>query len=345
MDKLALEAVTHAYDGNVVVDSLDLTVGEGEILCLLGPSGCGKTTTLRLAAGLEDLQHGRVRMDGKDVAHPGFSQPPETRGVGLLFQDFALFPHLTVAANVGFGLTKASNAERRTQVMELLDSVGMTGFADRYPHSLSGGEQQRVALARALAPKPHLMLLDEPFSSLDLQLRSQVRDETVAVLRQSGISSLIVTHDAEEALYLADRIAVMRAGRIIQHGKPTDVYRAPSSAFVTKFLSDVNAFHGVVKRGGIASPIGPLKANGYAEGSQVDVLVRPEGLRLEQGGNGIAATVISTHLLGHSTVVVLRTRPQGPTLRAQLPGSEAPAVGKQVQIHVDPCQTFIFPCA
>ena len=345
MDALVLEGVTHAYDGDIVVDSLNLTVGAGEIVCLLGPSGCGKTTTLRLAAGLENLQDGRVGMGGKDVAGRGFSQPPETRGVGLLFQDYALFPHLTVVDNVVFGLTSMTTADRRAAASDLLERVGMSAFADRYPHSLSGGEQQRVALARALAPKPRLMLLDEPFSSLDLRLRTQVRDETVAVLRESGIASLIVTHDAEEALYLADRIAVMRDGCIVQHGKPADVYGAPSSAFVTKFLSDVNCFHGIVESGGIASPIGPLPANGYIDGSRVDVLVRPEGLRLEKGGDGIAAKVISTHLLGHSTVVVLRTRPQGATLRAQLPGINAPAVGKQVQVLADPNQTFVFPCA
>ena len=357
MVALALEGVSHAYGDVTAVKSVDLRVAAGEIVCLLGPSGCGKTTVLRIAAGLEDAQRGRVVVNGREVARPGASLPPEARGVGMVFQDYALFPHLTVAANVSFGLGALPREERREAALAMLERVGMGGHADRYPHVLSGGEQQRVALARALAPKPALLLLDEPFSGLDIRLRDRVRDETLDLLGDAGLSTLIVTHDPEEDMYMADRIAVMRAGRILQQGPPAEVYGAPSDAFVATFLSDVNAIHGVVEGGAVASPLGRVAAEGLADGARVDVLIRPEALRLTDGarlgeasggaraGERTAmATVVAVHPLGHSTIVELRLGGDGRVLRARVPGVAAPKPGARVDVVLDPGQTFVFPC-
>ncbi len=343
MDALLLEKVTHAYDGFTAVDGIDLRIGPGELVCLLGPSGCGKTTVLRVAAGLEELQRGRVLIAGREMARYGFSAPPEARGVGLVFQDYALFPHLTVAENVAFGLIRERQPARRAVAMEALARIGMGDFAERYPHTLSGGEQQRVALARALAPQPELLLLDEPFSGLDIRLRDQVRDETLRVLRAAEISTLIVTHDPEEAMYMADRIAVMRAGQILQEGPPAELYSAPQSAFVARFLSDVNSVHGTVEGGVVASIFGHISAGGIADGARVDVLIRPEALRIG-AGDGARAEVVAVHPLGHSNVVVPRLEDGGRELRARVAGAVAPRPGTRVAVELDGDQTFVFPC-
>ncbi len=346
MDALALEGVSHAYGDVTAVKSVDLRVAAGEIVCLLGPSGCGKTTVLRIAAGLEEPQRGRVMVDGREVSRPGASLPPEARGVGMVFQDYALFPHLNVVDNVAFGLGGSRPAARRAAALEMLERVGMAGQAERYPHVLSGGEQQRVALARALAPKPGLLLLDEPFSGLDIRLRDRVRDETLRLLEAEEISTLLVTHDPEEAMYMADRIAVMRAGRVLQQGSPAEVYRAPGDAFIATFLSDVNAIHGIVEGGAVASPLGRVAAEGVADGARVDVLIRPEALRLTDGADErvARATVVAVHPLGHSTIVELRLGGDGRLLRARVPGLAAPKPGARVNVVLDLGQTFVFPC-
>ena len=344
MDALTLHGVCHAYNGILAVDSVDLTVGEGKLVCLLGPSGCGKTTVLRIAAGLELLQQGRVFIGKSEVARPGASTPPEERGVGLVFQDYALFPHLTVAENVAFGLRGRPAVERLDGPKQMLELVGLADLAGRYPHTLSGGEQQRVALARALAPRPRLLLLDEPYSGLDIHLRNQVRDDTLRVLRMAGISTMIVTHDPEEAMYMADHIAVMRAGRILQQGTPSELYNAPANAFIAQFLSDVNAMHGTVEGGVVPSIFGGLNANGVEEGARVDVLIRPEALHLD-GDGGEAATVDSVRPLGYSSIVTLRMDADGCELRARVRGVDAPIVGERVSLSLEKHQSFVFPCA
>mgnify|MGYP001809880117 FL=1 len=235
-EALAFDGVTHRYGASLAVDNLSLTIGAGEIVCLCGPSGCGKSTLLRIAAGLEGLQHGALRLGGRVVAGKGFSEPPERRGVGLVFQDYALFPHLSILDNVCFGLTKLPAAERRRLALAALEQVGMEEHAAKYPHQLSGGQQQRAALARALAPSPAVLLLDEPFSGLDARLREQVRDETLQVLKRNGAATLLVTHDSEEAMFLADRIALMRAGKLAQTGAPLDLYARPTSPYAASFF-------------------------------------------------------------------------------------------------------------
>lgn len=345
MTGLSFHNVSHAYDDVEALHGLELTVGNGEIVCLVGPSGCGKTTALRLAAGLERLGQGEIRIADTIVAGSGKDLAPEERGVGLVFQDFALFPHMTVAQNVAFGLHRSGSADRRDKVATLLKQVGLEGYGDKHPHMLSGGEQQRVALARALAPQPRVLLLDEPFSGLDVRLREEVRDETLRILKSAGAAALIVTHDAEEAMYMGDRIAVLQRGRLVQAGTPEAIYRHPASAFVAKFLGDVNWLHGIVHEGRAQSPIGDVAASGIGEGERVDVLVRPEGLHLcsEAGAEGSGARVISNHLLGHSSLVMLQLD-DGNQLRARITGGAPPKPGADVRIRIEDDAVFVFPC-
>ncbi len=351
MSALTLERVSHSYGNVVAADDLDLMVEPEELVCLLGPSGCGKTTALRIAAGLEPLQQGRVLLDGKAVAGDGSDLPPEERNVGLVFQDFALFPHLSVTGNVAFGLTRLNADTRRGRVASALAQVGMADHAGSYPHQLSGGEQQRVALARALAPQPKLMLLDEPFSGLDVQLRHQIRDETLHVLKKSGAATLMVTHDPEEAMFMADRVALMRAGRLIQVGTPTDLYFAPRDAFVAGFFGEINRLDGTVKDGRVETPFGPVPARGLGEGTAVEVLIRPEGLHLrlaEEDGTfrrGLAR-VMAARMLGRSSLVHLSVA-GGPELElhmhARIPGRFLPEEDQVFEVELDRSQTFVFP--
>jgi iron(III) transport system ATP-binding protein len=347
-DALRLEGVSYSYGDLPAIRRVDLRVGAGEIVCLLGPSGSGKTTVLRIAAGLEELAEGRVEIAGHEAARPGLSLPPERRNVGLVFQDYALFPHLTVAENVAFGLDRLAPDERRATALAMLERVGLTGLAGRYPHLISGGEQQRVALARALAPRPGLLLLDEPFSGLDIRLRDRVRDETLRVLDEAGIATLIVTHDPHEAMYLGDRIAVMREGRIVQAGPPAEVYDAPVDAFTADFLSEVNWLAGTAGDGSVATPFGPIDWGGDSGGTgcgcgPVHVLVRPEGLLLgAEGAPGAAATVVSARFLGHSSALVLRLDDDGREVRARVPAAGAPHPGTRVAVTLDRAQTFVF---
>jgi len=343
MHGLRLEGVRHAYDRDPVVDGVDLTVGAGEIVCLLGPSGCGKSTTLRLAAGLERLQQGRVRIAGAEVAGPGRDEPPERRAIGLVFQDYALFPHLDVLRNVAFGLGALPRERRRAVALALLERLGIARHAQSYPHALSGGEQQRVALARALAPGPKVMLMDEPFSGLDIRLRDAVRDDTLSVLREKGAATLLVTHDPEEAMRMADRIALMRAGRIVQEGPPDALYRKPASAFVATFFSEVTRIPGAVRADGcVETPAGVVAAPGLAPGTAVEVLFRPEAVRLDAAASGPAALVLEARSLGAYALVDVRLD-GGAGLRCRIARSQMPEAGARLPLRLDPAQVFVFP--
>jgi iron(III) transport system ATP-binding protein len=279
--------------------------------------------------------------------------PPESRGVGLVFQDYALFPHLDIAANVAFGLTHRPAHERALAVGDVLARVGMVDHARAYPHQLSGGQQQRVALARALAPRPRVLLLDEPFSGLDARLREKIRDDTLHVIKQSGAAALMVTHDPEEAMFMADRLAIMRMGRIEQAGPPAEVYSNPGSAFVAAIFGQLNELHGRVERGEVATRIGRIPVSGFADGTKVRVLVRPEALTLGSvdSEGSTPAKVLASRLLGRSSWIHLCIgREQvhaGPHadddhIHARIPGRVLPAEGEILGLRLDLAQVFVF---
>jgi iron(III) transport system ATP-binding protein len=363
-DALSLEHVSHAYGAVRAVRDVSLALAPGELMCLLGPSGCGKTTVLRVTAGLETLQEGRVLIDGRVIADGRRQAPPEDRNVGLMFQDYALFPHLSAVQNVEFGLRRLPAAERHARAAAALRQVGMDEQAEAFPHTLSGGQQQRVALARALAPQPRIMLLDEPFSGLDVRLRNQVRDDALHVLKNSGAATLMVTHDPEEAMFMADRIAVMHEGRILQAGPPADLYYAPADAFVAGFFGDINRLHARVRRGRVATVLGEIDASGLAEGSAVEVLIRPEALKLQPappggaagaggaGGEGNGeengggrARVMAARLLGRTSLVHLSVDGcdgEDLHLHARVPGRFLPQENQVLSVHLDRSQAFVF---
>ncbi len=349
MKGLHVIGVSHAYGDNHVLDNVSLMIPAGELVCLLGPSGSGKSTLMRLAAGLERLQQGNIVIDDEIVADKDRHVPPEHRGIGLMFQDYALFPHLSVIDNVAFGLCGKPKAARRA--MDVLDQVGMIPNAQSYPHMLSGGQQQRVALARALAPEPKVLLLDEPFSGLDTSMRGQIREQTLTVLKANGVATVMVTHDPEEAMFMADRIKVLgNNGRILQAGRPHDIYYHPQHEFVAKLFGLMNRFEGVVEGGWVAIPIGKIHAKGLDEGRKVEVLIRPEGVTLEgESDTGAPVEVISTHLLGHDNIVRVRLngdagdKDTGKELYVRIHHAFEPELSKRITAGVDPEYAFIFP--
>ena len=346
-DGLEVSGIRHAFGDHQVIDGFSLKIATREILCLLGPSGCGKTTALRVIAGLEELQHGRIVVNGQVMADDTVNVPPEMRSMSLLFQDFALFPHLTVLENVTFGLRHLVPKERLVRAREVLGQVAMLDYADSYPHVLSGGQQQRIALARARAPRPRVMLLDEPFSNLDWRLRAQLRDLVLHVLKNSIASTLIVTHDPEEAMFMGDRIAVMRHGTIVQQGTPEELYNAPADAFVAELFSEVNRIAGVVAGGHVATALGRVCAPEMADGTRVDVLIRPESLHLGAvEGDAVAATVVAARMLGGSSLVHLSVADGAGAnvhLHARMAGRARPAENEIVGVTLDPDHVFVFP--
>ncbi len=347
---LVLTDIHHAYGQKQVLRGITLEVARGEIMCLLGPSGDGKTTLLRLIAGLEELQQGRIALNGAVLAEPGADVPPEARHVGFVFQDYALFPHLTVEDNVAFGLRRVPRGDRGWRVAEALARVGLESYAQAWPHQLSGGQQQRVALARALAPRPEALLLDEAFASLDARLRDQVRDDTLHVLQQAGIPALIVTHDAEEAMFMADRIALIREGRVEQLGTPEDLYLRPRSPFVATFLGEVNRLPARVRAGMAETVIGHAPAPDLPEGAAAELLLRPEGLRVlsPDAPGSTMAEVEAFRLLGATTLVHMAVADgEGGVLHlhARLPPGARLGRGERVGVALDPERAFAFPAA
>ncbi len=343
---LAVEHLSHAFGSRRVLEDVAFALKACEVHCLVGPSGCGKTTILRLIAGLESVQGGRILVDGRLVADPRYSMPPEHRRIGLMFQDFALFPHLSIVENVSFGLRKLDGVDKQQRAEELLAQLELARHAQAYPHMLSGGEQQRVALARALAPRPRLMLLDEPFSSLDATLREQVRSETVALLRAEGTPVLMVTHDAEEAVRVADRIHVMQEGKVMQSGTPATLYSHPANPFVAGFFGPPNRFKGWVLAGEVSTPLGPMPAADHTDGTAVDVLIRPEALHPSKTitEERPSFEVHRIRDLGTNRVLELKL-PDGPLLTVRMTSYADFEAGDTVMVDVDPAQVHIYPAA
>ena len=340
--RLTLEEVSHYYGTTPAVVDFSLDVAPGEIICLLGQSGCGKTTLLRIAAGIERQQSGRVLINDNEVAGPDRFLPPERRGVGLMFQDYALFPHLSILDNIAFGLTSLSRQEAEREARAALRRVGLESYAGEFPHVLSGGEQQRVALARAVAPRPSVLLMDEPFSGLDRRLRESVRDETLAVLRETRATCIIVTHDPEEAMRLADRIALMRRGRLVQVGPADELYAAPVDLFTARFFSEFNEIAGEVRDKCVTTPFGKVPANGFLEGEAIDVCIRPQGIRIEAEPGGTAGRILRRRFLGDVDLIDIAVEGLDEPLKARVPGGACAAAGTEVWVHVDPRQILLF---
>lgn len=343
-----------SYGGQVVVDNVSLTVMPGQVTCLLGPSGCGKSTTLRMIAGVEMQDSGEIYIDGALICDTVFRVPPERREVGMMFQDFALFPHLSVAQNVAFGLT-GPKSEQRARVKELLHKVGLDHMIDKYPHELSGGEQQRVALARALAPRPRIMLMDEPFSGLDNRLRDGIRDFTLEILKGEDAAVVLVTHEPEEAMRMADEIALMRAGQIVQQGAPYNIYNAPIDLKAARFFSDVNVIRGTVQGALTDTPFGQFLAPGHADGDEVEIVIRPQHLRIDfdRGGKGPLPTpadgvpacgkVHRARYMGRESLVEFEMEEDGSMLRATVPGVFLPKPGTVLWLMLRRERCFVFP--
>lgn len=341
---LDFENVSHRYASEEILRDVTLGAAPGEVTCLLGASGSGKTTLLRLAAGLERLQTGEIRLDGEVLCSPGRHPPPEQRPVGLVFQEHVLFPHKTVLDNVAFGLRDMSPRERRTAAGSSLDAVGLSAFADRFPDTLSGGQQQRVALARSLAPSPRVMLLDEPFANVDARLRRMLREDARHVLRQSGTIAVIVTHDPEEALELADRVAVMDGGRIAQVGTPEEIWRQPADRAVAALFGETQQLAGTVSAAGVTTAFGLLGDDFVATpgGDEVLVLVRPTAVTLtavENGGRA-SGTVLDVRFLGGRCLVLVEA--EGEILRASVADPCGIGVGDRVRTTFDPAGVFVY---
>lgn len=337
--RVRCRGLVKAFGAVRAVDAVDLDVADGELLALLGPSGCGKTTTLRLVAGFERPDAGSIELSAVTVAGGDRFVPAERRRVGVVFQDFALFPHLDVARNVGYGLRDRST--RAARVAEMLDLVGLRDVARQLPHELSGGQQQRVALARALAPGPEIVLLDEPFSNLDAALRLRMRRDVRTILVDAGVTAVFVTHDQEEALSIADRVAVMRAGRVLQCDTPSALYARPAHAFVASFVGDADLVRGVVDhdRVSIITALGRLRANVAVEPGPVDVVLRPERvtLRLDAGGRGV---VDDFTYFGHGHMLSVRLD-DGSVVRSRTGPHSELGLGDRVSVAVaGPVVTF-----
>lgn len=338
---LECSAISKAFGLTPALDSTTLRVRQGSLTALLGPSGCGKTTLLRLIAGFEQPDSGFILINRQSVADQQHMVPAEKRRVGMVFQEYALFQHLSVAQNIAFGL-KGSASEQETRVATMLDLVGLPGFAERMPHELSGGQQQRVALARALAPQPDILLLDEPFSNLDAALRTQVRTEVKSILRASGTTCVFVTHDQEEALSLADEVAVMLDGNILQVAAPHQLYHHPATRAVAEFVGESNFLNGIASGSMAECELGVVPLQNTADGP-VELLIRPEALKLSPGENGANAHITWCEFYGHDQRVGL-VLGNGQELTARLGPEDDFAPQQRIRVQLtQPALAFAAP--
>jgi len=325
------------------VNDLNLEVNRGEIVTILGPSGCGKTTTLRLIAGFESPNTGQILINGMVVAGDGVFVSPEKRNVGIVLQEFALFPHLNVKRNIAFGLRGSNKKEVEQRVRSMIELTGLQGLEERYPFQLSGGQQQRVALARALAPAPLIVLLDEPFASIDPDLRSRMRTDLKRILKEAGVTAIFVTHDQEEAFLIADRVVVMNKGRIHQIGTPMQVYHNPNDRFVAEFVGHADFIPGKVTLANIVTEIGEfaLKGNNIENGSEVTVMLRPGDVDVIPTESGIGVIEV-IEFKGKDTIYSIKLKKSGQILHSSRSSSYIPAVGTEVNVGINPAHLIVF---
>ncbi|HVK92258.1 MAG TPA: ABC transporter ATP-binding protein [Mycoplana sp.] len=340
--KLSFEDIHHSYHGKQTIRGISMAAEPGEVLCLLGPSGSGKTTLLRIAAGIEAQGKGRVLLNDQEIAGPKVFLPPERRGVGLMFQDFALFPHMSVLDNVRFGLTALPKAEAVAEAHLALERVGLAHYAEKFPHALSGGEQQRVALARALAPRPAVLLMDEPFSGLDSRLKDSIRADTLAILRHSRATAIVVTHDAEEAMRMGDRIALLRDGKLVQVGTAEELYLRPADIFAAGFFSEINVFPGNVAAGRVETPLGNISAGRLSDGTKVRIAVRLSGVAVSPSDGNIPARVLSRRFLGVVELLELAVPGTDKPVRARIRAGQLPGGLREVTVSATERDILVF---
>ncbi len=352
---VALEGLSKAFEGVHAVRDLSLNIQEGEFFSLLGPSGCGKTTTLRLIAGLDQPDQGIVTISGEVVSGKGIWVAPERRGVGVVFQDYALFPHMDIYNNVAFGLRDLSRSAVKSKVMDMLEIVGLAGLASRYPHELSGGQRQRVALARSLAPSPRVILLDEPFSNLDADLRDELRDETKRILKEKGTTTILVTHDQQEAFSLSDRVGVLNNGRLEQVGTPAEIYHRPSSRFVADFVGKADFVIGWITGSAVVSPLGTFALDGgppagalepagiheRAHEQEVELMIRPDDIDFVVDPSG-ASVIAGSKFLGASILYTVEI-PGRLLIHSMKSSTVVVPVGTKISVKVDATHIVVFP--
>lgn len=337
---LVLSGVTRRFGAVAALNDVSLEIGAGQVLCLVGHSGCGKSTLLRAISGIETLDAGKISIEGVPVTASGVFVEPEHRRIGFMFQDYALFPHLTVRDNIGFGLSRMARRDRDARIADILGRIGIEALADRYPHMLSGGEQQRVALARALAPQPRLLLMDEPFSNLDRGLRDRVREETLSIIRDLNMTAVVVTHDPEEALAIGDMVALMQKGKLIEAGSGERIYDAPWTAYAAQFFSQVNDIPARLHNGSIDTPLGRFPVPAGMEGAP-RLLLRPQSIRLAE--TGIAARVLDRAVLGEIEELSLAVEGLSQPLMMRGTDRHDVRVGDIVHVEINTGRALIFP--
>ena len=347
MFAIEIENLNHSIKNKEILKDISFKLQKEKVACILGPSGSGKTTLLKLIAGLERVQKGLIRINDKEVSSENYHLPTEKRNIGFLFQDYALFPHLTVKQNLEYPINfKKSNHT----IEDIIDLIKLPNSLKKYPHELSGGEQQRVALARSIISNPDLLLLDEPFSSLDLNLREEVRDDTLHLLEKSNVSTIVVTHDPFEAMFISNQINIMdTSGHIIQSGTPAELYNNPKNSYVAEFFGETNRFSGVVNNSFIDTPVGKIKAPNNLENKNVEVHIRPKGIKLNEQPtpvNGIKGTVMASKLIGSFSFVhlsVLDKNNEIVHIHSHMPPNFNPKQSSAVEIEIDQKEIFIFP--
>ena len=346
MSAVEITNLSHIIGNKEILKNINFTLSKDSISCILGPSGSGKTSLLKLIAGLERVQNGSIKINSKEVSSKSKHLPTEKRNIGFLFQDYALFPHLTVKQNLEYPVNYKTSPHTIEDIIKL---IKLPNSLNKYPHELSGGEQQRVALARSIISNPDILLLDEPFSSLDLNLREDVRDDTLHLLQKSNVSVIIVTHDPFEAMFISNQINIMdTTGRIVQSGSPAELYNNPANSYVAEFFGETNRFEGVVKNGQIITPVGKISAPKELENKNVKVHIRPRGIRLNKQPtpvNGIKGTVMASKLMGSFSFIhlsVLDKDNEIVHIHSHMPADFNPKQSSAVEIEIDEKQTFIF---